>query len=193
MLVNGRTWPYLDVEPRRYRFRVLNGCNSRFLALRFDNPNVEMWQIGGEGGYLPAPLPVREVLLAPAERADLIVDLTRLRVGSTAVLLNRAPDSPFGGGGFRPADPRTTGRVLQLRVTVPVPPGFVDPSTPPDQLVMPAIAGVTTPATRTRPLALVEEMAEPPAPAIPVAALLGSFDPAVGLPDGVEAREWRTR
>ncbi len=123
MLVNGRTWPYLDVEPRRYRFRVLNGCNSRFLILRFDDPQVEMWQIGNEGGYLPAPLPVREVLLAPAERADLIVDLSRLRVGSTAVLLNRAPDSPFGGGGFRPADPRTTGQVLQLRVTVPVPRG----------------------------------------------------------------------
>ena len=53
MVVNGRTWPFLEVEPRRYRFRILNGCNSRFLILRFDDPKVEVWQIGNEGG-LPA-------------------------------------------------------------------------------------------------------------------------------------------
>ena len=117
MVVNGRTWPFLDVEPRRYRFRVLNGCNSRFLILRVRRPAVEIWQIGNEGGYLPAPLPVRELLLAPAERADLIVDFSRMRVrldrrrSSTA-----ARTHPFGGGGFRPADPRTTGRVMQFRV-----------------------------------------------------------------------------
>src|SRR3972149_4784748 len=38
MVVNGRTWPFLDVEQRRYRFRFLNGCNSRFLVLKFDHP-----------------------------------------------------------------------------------------------------------------------------------------------------------
>ena len=39
MVVNGRTWPFLDVEPRRYRFRFLNGCNSRFLILKIvDDP-----------------------------------------------------------------------------------------------------------------------------------------------------------
>ena len=109
MVVNGRTWPFLEVEPRRYRFRVLNGCNSRFLVLRFDDPRVDVWKIGNEAGYLPAPLSVRDILLAPAERADLVVDFSRMPMGSTATLLNRGPDSPFGGGGFRPADPRTTG------------------------------------------------------------------------------------
>ena len=52
-MVNGNTWPYLNVEKRRYRFRFLNGCDSRFLILDFANiPGVEVWQIGNEGGFL---------------------------------------------------------------------------------------------------------------------------------------------
>ena len=72
--MNGRTWPVLDVEPRRYRFRVLNGCQARFLILSFDDPAVEVWQIGSEGGFLRQPAKVTELLMGPAERADLIVD-----------------------------------------------------------------------------------------------------------------------
>lgn len=56
MVVNSSTWPYLEVEPRRYRFRLLNGCNSRFLILQFDQPGVEVWQIGAEGSFPPAPV-----------------------------------------------------------------------------------------------------------------------------------------
>jgi bilirubin oxidase len=48
MVVNGTTWPFLNVEPRRYRFRMLNGCNSRFLILSFLDPTVDVWQIGRE-------------------------------------------------------------------------------------------------------------------------------------------------
>lgn len=189
MVVNGRTWPFLEVEPRRYRLRVLNGCNSRFLILRLDKPLAKLWKIGNEAGYLPGPEKVREVLLAPAERADLVVDFSQVPFGSTVTLVNTAPDTPFGGGGVRPADPRSTGRVMQFRVVLPVPPGFVDPTTQPDQLVMPLVAALPA-AARTRSLALVEQMAQAPAPEIPVAAMLGTFDPAAGLPAGVHAREW---
>jgi FtsP/CotA-like multicopper oxidase with cupredoxin domain len=57
IMVNGNTWPYRDVEQRRYRFRFLNGCQSRFLILDFNNiPGVEVWQIGNEGGFLAAPV-----------------------------------------------------------------------------------------------------------------------------------------
>ena len=57
IMVNGNTWPYLDVEQRRYRFRFLNGCDSRFLILDFTTiPGVEVWQIGNEGGFLAAPV-----------------------------------------------------------------------------------------------------------------------------------------
>jgi bilirubin oxidase len=61
MVVNGQTWPYLDVEPKRYRFRLLNGCNSRFLNVDLRAYNaagellaeVPFYQIGGDGGLLP--------------------------------------------------------------------------------------------------------------------------------------------
>ena len=59
IMVNGNTWPYLQVEQRRYRFRFLNGCQSRFLVLDFnDIDGVEVWQIGNEGGFLAAPVNV---------------------------------------------------------------------------------------------------------------------------------------
>ena len=56
MMVNGRTWPYLNVEQRRYRFRLLNGCNSRFLILTLDRAGLPFWQVGTEGGFLDAPV-----------------------------------------------------------------------------------------------------------------------------------------
>ena len=55
-MVNGRTWPFLTVERRRYRFRFLNGCQSRLILDFTDIPGVEAWQIGNEGGFLAAPV-----------------------------------------------------------------------------------------------------------------------------------------
>ena len=55
MMVNGSTWPFLDVEQRRYRLRLLNGCNARTLLLQLDY-NLPFWQIGSDGGYLPRPV-----------------------------------------------------------------------------------------------------------------------------------------
>ena len=57
IMVNGNTWPFQAVEQQRYRFRFLNGCQSRFLILDFAKiPGVEVWQIGNEGGFLAAPV-----------------------------------------------------------------------------------------------------------------------------------------
>ena len=57
IMVNGNTWPFQTVQKRRYRFRFLNGCQSRFLILDFANiPGVDVWQIGNEGGFLAAPV-----------------------------------------------------------------------------------------------------------------------------------------
>ena len=61
MLVNGKVWPFLDVEPRMYRFRILNGCNARILTLDLGAPNL--WQIGAEGGMWDIPVPVRRLVL----------------------------------------------------------------------------------------------------------------------------------
>jgi FtsP/CotA-like multicopper oxidase with cupredoxin domain len=163
IIANGNTWPFQTVEQRRYRLRFLNGCQSRFLILDFSNiPGVEVWQIGNEGGFLAAPVSLtanhgNRLLMGLAERADLIVDFTNVPVGSY-VLGNVGPDEPFGGGApgvdFDPADPGTTGQVMQFRVVPAVAP---DPTTPPQFLVLPAITALPAPVT-TRPLALIELM-----------------------------------
>jgi bilirubin oxidase len=137
VMVNGRTWPYLQVEQRRYRLRFLNGCNSRFLILQADRP-LAFWQIGADGGFLPAPEKLNRLLMAPAERADVIVDFSRYPAGTEIRLLNLGPDEPFGGGepgtDFEPADPDSTGEVMLFRV---IPARTRDTSTPPEQLVLP--------------------------------------------------------
>jgi FtsP/CotA-like multicopper oxidase with cupredoxin domain len=103
IMVNGNTWPFQRVEQRRYRLRFLNGCQSRFLILDFNQvPGVEVWQIGNEGGFLAAPVNLtatngNRLLMGLAERADMIVDFTNVAVGNY-VLANVGPDEPFGGG-----------------------------------------------------------------------------------------------
>ncbi len=155
MVVNGGTWPYLDVERRRYRFRFLNGCNSRFLMLQMDN-NMPFYQIGADGGFLPAPVMLNQLLMSPAERADVIVDFSNIPVGTTITLINVAPDEPFGGGipgiDFTPADPLTTGQVMQFRVG---PALRHDRSTPPMKLGLPARIPLPAPAL-TRQVSLNE-------------------------------------
>jgi spore coat protein A, manganese oxidase len=156
IVVNGKTWPFLEVEQRRYRFRFLNGCNSRFLILQLSN-GLPFWQIGAEGGFLPAPVRLDRLLIGLAERADVIVDFTNVSVGTKIILQNIGPDEPFGGGeppgDFDAADPATTGQVMQFRV---VPATSPDTSTPPDQLVLPAPPPLPA-ATRTRQVSLNEE------------------------------------
>jgi FtsP/CotA-like multicopper oxidase with cupredoxin domain len=164
IVVNGQTWPFLDVEQRRYRFRFLNGCQARFLILKFDHPAVQVWMIGSEGGFLPEPLNMREVangqlLLGPAERADVIVDFTDVPAGTPVTLLNLGPDEPFGGGvpgeDFEPADPETTGQVMELRVG---PAQRPDRSTPPQYMGFPRIRRIHPHVTRS--LSLNEESSQ---------------------------------
>ena len=107
MLVNGKVWPYLDVEPRMYRFRVLNGCNARIMSLGIGG--LPMWQIGSEGGLFDKPVPVTQLVLTPAERADVLVDF-RWLAGRTLVLKNSTPVAPVS----TPAP--ALSNVLQIRV-----------------------------------------------------------------------------
>jgi spore coat protein A len=89
-LVNGMAFPFVEVEPRKYRLRVLNGANGRFYRLSFPQ-GIDLYQIGGDQGLLSAPIGVKSVQLAPAERADLIVDFTAHR-GARAVLASDSFD-----------------------------------------------------------------------------------------------------
>jgi bilirubin oxidase len=165
IVVNGRTWPVLPVEPRRYRFRLLNGCNSRFLRLRIvsdpfaprpGNSAVPFWQIGSDGGFLPSPVELESVLLANAERADVLVDFTGIPSGTELYMSNEGPDEPFGGGeppgDFDAADPATTGQVLKFVVTSSSGP---DETVPPDQLSLPTVHALGAP-NRSRQVSLNE-------------------------------------
>jgi FtsP/CotA-like multicopper oxidase with cupredoxin domain len=186
IMVNGNTWPFHTVEQRRYRFRVLNGCQSRFLILDFSQiPGVEVWAIGNEGGFLAAPVNLtatnnNQLLMGLAERADLIVDFTNVPTGNY-VLGNVGPDDPFGGGipgeDFEPSHPDSTGQVMQFRV---VPAASPDPTTPPQFLQLPALTPLPV-EDYVRPLALIEREGEgfdenEEELAGPVEALLGFVD-----------------
>ncbi len=111
IVVNGKVWPYHEVEPRKYRLRIVNGANSRFFRLRLSDGRPFV-QVGGDQGLLSAPVELRRLLLAPGERADVVVDFRGAR-GRALRLLNDAP-TPFPGG--RAPDPRTTAQVMEFRV-----------------------------------------------------------------------------
>jgi spore coat protein A len=136
ILINGGVYPKVSVPPRRVRFRMLNGSQARFYHLnlypedlsnpgeaRVGTPGPTMYQVGTEGGFLPAvaihnnTTPIRldpsdpsgntalpdgpfNLLLAPAERADVVIDFNGVRAGSTFILFGDAP-APFPGGDSR--------------------------------------------------------------------------------------------
>jgi spore coat protein A len=158
ILVNGAPSPYLNVEPRLYRFRILNGSQARFFNLQLyyadssgtaadlANPGPPWVQFGTEAGFLPAPVllnapPVPtpmlapdmanaagpfNLLLAPAERADVIIDFSNVPTGARLILYNDAP-SPFPGGDptndhHQPFATGNTRSLLQFRVVPAVSP-----------------------------------------------------------------------
>ncbi len=100
--VNGVIWPRVEVEPTTYRFRVLNGSNARTFRLvltRDGQPDHErIVQIGSDGGLLvaPVPIPTQGLVLASAERADILIDFSDLAIGTELTFWNNAP-SPFNG------------------------------------------------------------------------------------------------
>ncbi len=128
ILVNGTVYPYLEVEQRQYRIRMLNACNARFLNPRLvfaraanptepspNTPGPVFIQFGSEGGFLPHPAmlngPGQPLLtMAPAERGDFIVDFRSVPAGSILILYSDA-SAPFPGGDprndYHPGNPST--------------------------------------------------------------------------------------
>jgi len=121
--VNGKTWPYLSVAPRKYRFRIVNGSNARFYELWLQDLVTGtfgpiIYQVGTDGGLLDAPVPINpalggKLLLGPGERADIIIDFTGNAPGTVWTVRNsgRTP-YPFG----TPAKGSTVGRIMQFVV-----------------------------------------------------------------------------
>jgi spore coat protein A len=110
--VNGKVWPHLEVEQKKYRFRILNASNQRFYRLLLDE-NIPFIQIGSDGGLLQTPVRINELVIGPSERADVIMDFSRIEAGKKIVLRNTAR-TPFDFGA--PPDPNTTGLVMEFRV-----------------------------------------------------------------------------
>jgi len=90
-VVNGKVWPNLEVRRGLYRLRLLDGSSSRFYNLRLDPP-VPWYLIGTDVGFVDAPVPITgSVVLAPGERADVLVDFGGLSPGDHVLLMNDQP------------------------------------------------------------------------------------------------------
>ena len=116
ILINGKIRPYVEVEPRLYRLRVLNGANSRFFALSMEK-GQPFWQVGSDQGLLSAPVKLGYLNLAPAERADLLIDFSQaagqhvhLKNGGLEILQFRV--SPARTGATRTAGVKDSGSSL---------------------------------------------------------------------------------
>eukprot|EP00933_Yihiella_yeosuensis_P059114 TRINITY_DN6003_c0_g1_i5.p1 TRINITY_DN6003_c0_g1~~TRINITY_DN6003_c0_g1_i5.p1 ORF type:complete len:987 (-),score=132.38 TRINITY_DN6003_c0_g1_i5:180-3140(-) len=209
IVVNGVSWPIFEVKPEKYRFRILNGCNSRFLNLWLglgdrDTGSLEtpIYQIGSDQGLLSNVIKIlrgnktvigesrscrigenrscgntsglvgrcipnaEALLLAPAERADVIIDFSKfgkngipVRDGQIFTLRNTAPDAPFTGfnrSSEAPdvpadaADKNTTGKIMEFRIKF-------DSSKPVDEIVLPKQEPCLGDPKKTRYLALIED------------------------------------
>jgi FtsP/CotA-like multicopper oxidase with cupredoxin domain len=126
IVVNGKVWPFLEVQPKRYRFLFVNGSNARTYELFLANSITKamgpaIWQIGTDGGYLDVPVkidpntsagPLQKLTIMPGERADVIIDFAGLQ-GQTLILRNTGR-TPFPKG--TPPQGSTLGRIIQIRV-----------------------------------------------------------------------------
>ena len=152
-VVNGKAYPFLAVEPRRYRLRILNASNERHWRLQFGvprnvlpQPTLPFWLIGTDQGFR-APLQMLNFLIAPAERYDLIVDFGQMPMGTKVTLQNYdAPVHYPGASGTGPAIPE----IMQFQVTKRLS-GGADKTTPPRKLRLPAVVPIKPkPHTRRR-------------------------------------------
>src|SRR5215467_12053526 len=128
VVVNGKSWPFMSVQPRRYRLRFVNGSNARFYQMQLvqsvnhqptTTAGPHIWQIGSDGGLLNAPADLDagtsapHLFLAPAERADVIVDFSG-QAGKSFILINgQGAFAPYPSGD--PPDPNTNGQVMEFR------------------------------------------------------------------------------
>ncbi|MGY0694445.1 multicopper oxidase family protein [Virgibacillus sp. FSP13] len=110
IVVNGKVWPFLEVEPRKYRFRILNGSNTRAYQLYLDT-NKPFYQIGSDGGLLQKTLKVKKLSIEPAERVDVIIDFSDFAGQKIHLKNDLGPDAD-------PAD--ETNDVMQFIVNIPL-------------------------------------------------------------------------
>jgi spore coat protein A len=140
-VVNAQIWPFVDVEPRRYRLRIVNGSQARFYNLHFAEENsgrpLTFAQIGADGGLLRTPVPMTALLIAPGERADVIVDFGGQRNRAFVVTNNARAPYPMGGRA-------TLSQLLKIRVNRAL--QGVDDTTPAANLELPTLPPLPAPS-----------------------------------------------
>lgn len=178
IIVNGVPWPVHQVEPRAYRLRLLNGCDSRFLDLSFVRPDgsaLTFHQVGTELGLMDAPVPMTKLLLAPGERADVVVSFRGL-AGQGVRLLNSAP-TPFPGGAA--VDAATAGQIMLFQTVLAM--NTARPDTTLPTFLRPVHGALPAPSTvgaKVRKLLLLEGTD----PYGRLQTMLGTVNPAAGNP-----------
>jgi spore coat protein A len=116
ILVNGKAWPFLEVEPRKYRLRMLNGSDSRFYSMTLPG-GPSFLQIGTDQGLLEKPVEVTRLTLGPGERADVIIDFAGFQ--GTELIIRNDARTPFPDGDEND-DPLTTGQIMKFVVNQPL-------------------------------------------------------------------------
>lgn len=192
IVVNGKAWPYLNVEPKRYRFWLINGSNARTYELNVVDPlavapSPKFWVIATDGGYLDKPAPANKLVIMPGERYEVIIDFAGIAAG-TKLLIKNTGKTPFPAG----AAPKgsTLGQIMQFRIGT-CTSGFcgaTDTSYNPalgtllrtgtqtiQRLVNPATGALTVPAQITRQLTLNEVMGMPQTAIDPVTGVLTAY------------------
>ena len=167
MVVNGVIWPKMDVEPRNYRLRFLNGCDSRFLAVQFFEvppgatdfttliQQLDFTVVGSDQGLASSPTTVGTLLMETGSRYDLILDFKQVTPGNRVIMKNIGGDEPFGGDIPGPQVFGETDRIMAFDVSLPL-----DNSVP-DVTPMGINFGPIVPTpTRLRKVALFEGMDE---------------------------------
>lgn len=137
IVVNGVYSPFSEVATRYYRLRILNGSNARVYNLALSN-NADMVIIGNDGGLLRNPVTVKEILLAPGERLDVLVNFSGLSIGSELFLVSKE----FGHGGD--AQGVQAFRLMKFKVTIAVTDSFTVPATLSVINTIPASSAVKT-------------------------------------------------
>ncbi len=137
ILVNGVYSPYIGVSTRYYRLRILNGSNARVYNLALSN-NADLIIIGNDGGLLKNPSSVKEILIAPGERLDVLVNFAGNAIGTEIFLLSK--EFPNGGE----AQGKQQFQIMKFKVTASVTDSFTVAATLSNVSTVPASSAVKT-------------------------------------------------
>ncbi|KAI4381480.1 hypothetical protein MLD38_007549 [Melastoma candidum] len=146
IIVNGKAWPYLVVQRRKYRFRIINASNARFFKFFFTN-GLGFVHVGSDSAYLRSPVYVNETLLAPSEIADIVVDFSGSK-SDEAILANGAAYPYPSGDPVNEANSKVMKFIIREE-------RVVDSSRVPGKLIEYPLADVSQ-ATRTRYITMYE-------------------------------------